>query len=277
MSIFYFSFSSVISSTSCAGNSRTCPTCRNPQAPTNLTKLFFEFDDHNANLNVDDIIRNNDELVRGMETRQRAQLEVLTNKVLVLERQKQIDHMTIVELKANKDAAKREVHSLKLDLLVEQGLRRSHQRKLESRDFNNKDYPTNGKVRCEKGLNGSSSHQVVGPHSNAPTTSSSASSVPFNEVHESLKRKAAVNENADPRALANFIQNLKDQQSTAALHEENFVRSINSPYYPTPAYGTSHNFYSQYLNQPYNSYTNFLNSLQQPSHSFADNGRYFPY
>jgi hypothetical protein len=128
-------------------SSRTCPTCRHPATTATLIKLFFEFDDQKANLHLDDILKTNDELTHALnEAKEKSiQLEIELRETQAklressanekkLERQKQIDDMTIAGISGIKNESTKEiiklnqqVNTLKLDLLAEKQLRRIHQ------------------------------------------------------------------------------------------------------------------------------------------------------
>lgn len=143
-------------------SSRTCPTCRDKQSSVSLTKLFFEFDDSKANLNIEDVLKTNEELTKEMKKLQEATrnaeeklremestVKNANGKSKFLERQKQIDDMAIAGLKHIKDESTKEIiklngwmKTLKLDLLAEKQLRRLLQQKLHDVDPQNENYNT---------------------------------------------------------------------------------------------------------------------------------------
>lgn len=141
-------------------SSRTCPTCRNLQTPASLIKLYFDFDDNKANLDIDEILKTNDELSKEMKKVQEKsnssqdqlremekKLKDATEKSKFLERQKQLDDMAIAGLKSIKEDSTKEIIKLngwmkllKLDLLAEKQVRRLQQQTLHDLDPENENY-----------------------------------------------------------------------------------------------------------------------------------------
>lgn len=122
-------------------SSRTCPTCRTATSINSLTKLFFEIDDNKANLNLEEILKTNDELSQKLKDEQ--------EKCKELERRKQLDEMAIAGLNAIKKDSQQKIvelnhwiKTLKLDLLAEKQLRRIHQLSLQDFDPQNENYNT---------------------------------------------------------------------------------------------------------------------------------------
>lgn len=145
-------------------SSETCPTCRRPSTNSqSLIKLFFEFDDNKASLNIEDILKTNDDLTQelnqlktkatkfesdAIELEQK--LREAKETINKLERQKQLDDMAIAGYRNIKSEATNEILKLnqalrtsKLDLLAEKQLRRIHQQKLHDFDPRNEDYDPN--------------------------------------------------------------------------------------------------------------------------------------
>jgi hypothetical protein len=179
-------------------SSKTCPTCRSSATLTNIVKLFFDFDDNKGNLNLDEILKTNDDLMENFRLEREktaklrvdlqmteAQLRQVTDCKKVLERQKQIDDMTLAGLKTIKDGSANEiiklnklVHTLKLDLLAEKQLRRTLQQKLHGLDPKDDNFNT-GSVNLDE-------ESTSSMETNTPWSVSSPI-VPFWKLHSEPK------------------------------------------------------------------------------------------
>lgn len=155
-------------------SSRTCPTCRNFATTSTLVKLFFEVDDdQKANLQLDDILKTNDELTSAVnelkEKTKKLEIELRETQGKLkdssanekrLERQKQIDDMTIAGVTSIKNDSMKEImklnqclNTLKLDLLAEKQLRRMHQISLHDLKPDDENYNTNS-IKLNEDANG---------------------------------------------------------------------------------------------------------------------------
>lgn len=113
-------------------------------------------DDNKANLNIDEILKNNEETLEKLKKAEERsnkfeaefrRLYAMSSKFKALERQKQLDDMAISGLKSIKADSTKEIlklnqriNTLKLDLLAERQLRRTHQMSLHEFDPQNGDY-----------------------------------------------------------------------------------------------------------------------------------------
>ena len=122
--------------------------------------MFFTQDETKAALSLEEILKTNEQLaaelkqemgkITSMEIKfneMETKLKELTDKTKFLERQKQLDDMSIAGLRGIKDDSTKEIiklsnniENLKLDYLAEKQLRRLHQQTLHQMDPDNENY-----------------------------------------------------------------------------------------------------------------------------------------
>lgn len=223
-------------------SSRTCPTCRDNQNLNSLTKLYFEFDDSKANLNIEDVLKTNEELTKEMKKLQEATrnaeeklremesaVKNANGKSKFLERQKQLDDMAIAGLKDIKDESTKEIiklngwmKSLKLDLLAEKQLRRMLQQKLHDIDPQNENYNTANILIDESRINETSMDVE------APTF---RPIVPFWKLNcEAKKAEKETKSFKTPYIIPSKIQRATNasKEPQSQLHQKNIERMMKN-------------------------------------------------
>lgn len=222
----------------------TCPTCRQASTTTtSLIKLFFEIDDNKASLNIEDILNTNDGLSKEVSqfrkqtaelqtrvTESEAKLKETNERIKLLERQKQLDDMALAGFRTIKTDAtneilkmRKELSTLKLDLLAERQLRRLNQQTLRVLDPENEDYNPNT-IKAEDVKVDSELSGAVGGVSNAMDTSAAYTnfSVPFWKLN--CEAKPVIGKTSEARA---YLIPSKIQKAAANDNQKNNDRLLS--------------------------------------------------